>query len=157
MACLINTKKKMVVVAEIFRIWIMYFGCPQRFMSDNGGEFANDVFIEMNEKLGVETITTVAESPFSNGTVERHYGILYKTMMKTIDDTGCSPDLALVWAVSAKNTLQNAGGYSPNQLVFGTNTNVPSVLTADPPALESTTSSDIVRKNLGALHSARKN
>ena len=156
-ACLINTKKKEVVVAAIFRIWIMYFGCPRRFMSDNGGEFANDVFIEMNEKLGVETITTAAESPFSNGTVERHNGILYETMKKTIDETSCSPDLALAWAVSAKNALQNAGGYSPNQLVFGTNTNMPSVLSAAPPALESTTSADIVRKNLDALHSARKN
>jgi len=63
----------------------------------------------------------------------------------------------LAWAVSAKNALQNASGYSPNQLVFGRNTNMPTVLTDLPPALENTTASDIVRKNLEALHAARKN
>ena len=82
---------------------------------------------------------------------------LFKFQKKTIDETSCSPDMALAWAVSVKNALQNSGGYSPNQLVFGTNTNMPTVLSAAPPALEPTTSSDIVRKNLEALHSARKN
>ena len=156
-ACLIKSKQKNVIVAAIFRMWIAYFGCPKKFLSDNGGEFANDVFMEMNEKLGVETATTAAESPFSNGIVERHNGILYEAMIKTIDETKCTPDMALAWSVSAKNALQNSGGYSPNQLVFGTNTNIPTVLSDNPPALESTTSSDIVRRNLEALHSARKN
>ena len=156
-ACLIKSKRKEVVVAAIFRIWITYFGCPAKFLSDNGGEFGNDVFREMNEKLGVVTETTAAESPFSNGIVERHNGILYEAMMKTIKDTACDADMALAWAVSAKNALQNASGYSPNQLVFGRNTNMPTVLTDLPPALENTTASDIVRKNLEALHAARKN
>ena len=57
----------------------------------------------------------------------------------------------------SKNALQNHGGYSPNQLVFGTNVNLPSVITDLAPALESFTSSDIVRRNLNALHDVRKN
>ena len=65
--------------------------------------------------------------------------------------------MALAWAVSAKNALQNCGGYSPNQLVFGRNVNMPTVLEDKLPALESNTSSDIIRKNLEALHNARKN
>ena len=65
--------------------------------------------------------------------------------------------MALAWAVSAKNVLQNCGGYSPNQLVFGRNVNMPTVLEDKLPALESNTSSDIIRKNLQALHGARKN
>ena len=48
-------------------------------------------------------------------------------------------------------------GYSPNQLVFGRNVNMPTVLEVKLPSLESNTSSDIIRKNLEALHSARKN
>ena len=111
----------------------------------------------MNEKLGVETVTTAAESPFSNGICERHNAILFKTMSKTLVDTKCDPDLALAWAVSAKNALQNRNGFSPNQLVFGHNVNLPTVLTDLPPALESTTSSEIVRRNLNAMHNARSN
>ena len=109
-ACVINSKRKEVIVSQIFRIWITYFGAPQKVFSDNGGEFVNQVMTEMNEKLGVETVTTAAESPFSNGIVERHNAILYETMSKTLDDVKCEQELALAWAVSAKNALQNQGG-----------------------------------------------
>jgi hypothetical protein len=77
-------------------------------------------------------------------------------MMKTMEDAKVDMSTALAWAVSAKNALQNVNGYSPNQLVFGMNVNLPSVLTDRPPALESTTS-DIIRKKLAALHRARQN
>ena len=90
-------------------------------MSDNGGEFANGVYEEVAEKLGIEIVRPPAESPFSNGIVERHNKILHETMVKTIDDTHCEPDIALAWACSAKNALQNHKGYSPHQLVFGHN------------------------------------
>ena len=82
-ACIIKTKKKEVVVSRIFQVWISYFGAPKKFLTDNGGEFANQVLIEMNEKLGVETATTAGESPWSNGIVERHNATLYEAMSKT--------------------------------------------------------------------------
>jgi transposase InsO family protein len=156
-ATLIHTKHKDEIVKQIFRIWIAYFGCPRKFMLDNGGEFSNDVFREMNEKLNVETITTAAESPFSNGTVERHNGILKQTMLKTIVDVKCDPNIALAWAICAKNALHNHFGFSPNQMVFGFNVNMPTVLSDEPPALESRISSDTVRINLNAIHQARVN
>ena len=74
-----------------------------------------------------------------------------------MEDVKCDMETALAWAVSLKNGLQNHGRYSPNQLVFGTNVNLPSVITDLAPALKSLTSSDIVRRNLNALHDARKN
>ena len=57
----------------------------------------------------------------------------------------------------AKNSLQNVNGYSPNQLVFGANISLPSVVTDQPPALEPTTQSEIIRKKLSVIHNARKN
>ena len=156
-ACIIRTKQKEVVVSKIFQIWVAYFGCPTKFHSDNGGEFSNSVFTEMTEKLGVEISTTASEAPFSNGVVERHNKILYETFQKTIEEVKCDSDTALSWAVSSKNALSNNCGYCPNQLVFGYNVNLPSVLTDDLPALTSTTSSDIIRKKLNAIHAARIN
>ena len=102
--CIVDTKRKEVIVKMIFIVWIQYFGSPMKFHSDNGGEFANEVFLEMNEKLGVETSTTPAESPFSNGVVERHNAVLYETMMKTMEDVKCEPEVALAWAISSKQT-----------------------------------------------------
>ena len=110
-------------------MWISYFGYPKKFLSDNGGEFSNERFREMNEKLNIETATTAAESPFSNGMVERHNFIIAEAMHKTIEDVRCEPKVALAWAVCAKNSLQNYNGFCPNQLVFGHNINIPCVLT----------------------------
>ena len=156
-ACLIRSKHRDTVVERIFRIWIAYFGSPGKILTDNGGEFSNEDVRELNEKLNVVTMTTAGESPFSNGIVERHNKVLYETMLKTKEEVKCSAEVALAWAVSSKNALQNNNGFSPNQLVFGRNTNLPTVLSDKLPALEPTTSSDTVRTNLQALHSARKN
>ena len=63
-------------MSQIYSMWIAYFGCPGKCLSDNGVEFNNDSYREMNEKLNIETATTAAESPFSNGIVERDNLIL---------------------------------------------------------------------------------
>ena len=154
---LIKSKRKEVIVKKIFKIWLAYFGAPLKFHSDNGGEFANETFREMNEKMGIETSTTPAESPFSNGVVERNNAMLYETMMKTMEDQNCDMETALAWATCAKNSLQSTFGFSPNQLVLGRNVNLPSVESNDLPAQEPTTHSDLVRTNLNALHKSREN
>ena len=107
--------------------------------------------------FNIETATTAAESPFSNGVVERHHLIVVEAMEKTVEDLGCEKDMALAYAVAAKNSLQNRGGYSPNQLVFGMNPNFPSILSDKIPALESQCMSDVVSGNLKCLQVARKN
>ena len=155
-ATIVQSKRKEVIVEKIFSSWIAYFGAPKKLHSDCGGEFTNDLLIEMNEKLGIETSTTPGESPFSNGLVERSNKILYESMMKTMDDAKCDMQTALAWSVSAKNCLQNVNGYSPNQLVFGINANIPSILTDAPPALEKS-HTDLIRSKLTAIHSARQN
>ena len=157
-ACLINTKHQDEVMSRIHSMWIAYFGCPRKFLSDNGREFNNDSYQEMNEMLNIETATTAAESPFSNGMVERHDLILAEAMQKTLLDVKCEPQIALAWAaVSATNALHNHSGFSPNQLIFGHNISTPCILTDKLPALEPTTSSDIIWRNTEAMHKARQN
>ena len=158
-AAIINNKRKETIVKTVFQIWLAYFGAPQMFHSDCGREFNNDLFREMNDLFNIETSTTPGESPFSNGKVERANKLLYETMRKTMEDTGCGYDIALAWAVSAKNCLQSHLGYSPNMLVFGKNVNLPMVSNSQLPALESnnTNIQELVRSNLNALHKAREN
>ena len=61
-------------------------------------------------------------------------------------------EVIIAWAVSAKNALHNSNGCSLNQLVFGQNPNIPSVLNDEAPALEMKTSIEIVAKNFNAIH-----
>ena len=72
-----------------------------------------------------------------------------------MEDTQCGLEMAVAWSVSAKNSLKNVSGYSPCQLVFGWNPNFPNVCDNLPPALECSTSSEIVANNLNAMHAAR--
>ena len=57
---------------------------------------------------------------------------------------------------SARNALLNYNGFSPNQVIFGFNLAMRDVFHSNPPALESVALSEIVRMNLIALHSARR-
>ena len=63
--------------------------------------------------------------------------------------------MALVWVLSAMNSLQNMQGFSLNQLVF-VETSFPSFLIDDLPVLEGKGRSHLVADNLNTLHAARK-
>ena len=56
----------------------------------------------------------------------------------------------------AQKLPNNHGGFSLNQLVFGHNINLPSVLTDALPAPENCTSSDTIRKNREVMQKARE-
>ena len=156
-ATVIPSKKRGVIIDAVLKIWVSIFGSPKKILSDNGGEFKNDDFAEMAEKLNTKITTTAAESPWSNGVNERHNGILGEMVLKTMEDTHCSIETALMWSVTAKNALANVYGSSPSQLVFGRNGSFPSVIHDKLPALDNEFSTEYMRKSLDVLHSAREN
>jgi len=154
-ASFIPNKNKKTIVEALFKIWLAVYGAPKKFLSDNGGEFANSEFLALCEQFGIVVNTTAAESPWSNGIVERHNQTIARSMDKIIADTGCHPEFALMWAINAKNSLQNIAGFSPFQLVLGRNPRLPSTLTDDLPAITQRNMPDLMRENLNALHTAR--
>ena len=121
---IIHQKCKEVIIDKIFKHWIALFRTPNLFLYDNGGEF-NNVFNEISEQVNINIKTTAAESPWSNGIVEKHNATSGNTMEKVLSYVKCSLDVALVWCLRAKYSLLNSYGYSPNQLVFGYNPNFP--------------------------------
>ena len=149
-------KESSTIINTIFKYWVAYFGCPSNVLTDNGCEFDNQYFCDMFQNLNIIVRTTGAESPWSNGVCERYNGVIEECIIKTLEDTKCSFDVAVAWAVSAKNTLNTVHGFSPNQLVFGKNPSLPSVALNKPPALEGVTACDVVAENLNALHAAHK-
>ena len=155
-AAVLKCKKKEEIVEKIFLHWIQIFGSPENFFSDNGGEFNNELMRELGELLNTRVLTTAAESPWSNGVTERHNALLADMVEKVMEDTKCSLEVAVAWSVAAKNALKNVHGFSPNQLVFGRNPNIPTVLNSKPPALEGTTSSELIAEHLNAMHASRK-
>lgn len=155
-ATVIRNKAAETIIKALFACWITIFGAPSQFLSDNGGEFNNDIMRSLGDVYGIRLLCTAAESPWSNGICERLNAILGMSVQRVIDDTKCSTDVALAWSVAARNALQNFSGYSPNQLVFGRNPSLPNVMNNDPPALEGRTNSQVIADNLNAMHNARR-
>ena len=155
-AKIIPNKKKETVVDAACTSWIALFGSPKRFMADNGGEFSNAEYVEMCEQFNVELQQSAAESPFSNGMVERHHRIIAEMMVKTREDVRCTWEVSLAWSVSAKNSLQMSGGYSPYQLVSGKNPPLPNVVDNHLPAMVEKIASRHLEDNLRAMRTARE-
>ena len=155
-ARIIYNKKKETIIEGICSGWISLFGNPKKFMADNGGEFANEEYKEMCERFNIEVQNSAAESPWSNGIVERHHKMLTEMMVKTKEDSKCSWEVALCWAISAKNSMQMYGGFSANQLTMGRNPTLPNVIDDKLPALEETAVSRTVADHVNAMHSARQ-
>ena len=152
---IVTTKKSSEIVKHFIHSWVSVHGAPKKMFFDNGGEFNNEEMRDMAENFNIEIKTTAAYSPWSNGLCERHNQTLTEIMLKVKKSSGCDWKTALDWALMAKNTMHNVHGFSPYQLVFGQNPNLPSVLVDEPPALEGTTTSKWVGEHISALHKAR--
>ena len=155
-ALVVRNKRKETIIEAVIKGWISTFGVPGRILFDNGGEFNNREMQDMAENLNTEVLTTAAESPWSNGICERHNAVIGNMVTKMMHDSGNNIETALAWAINAKNSLHNVYGFSPAQLVFGKNPNIPTVLNDKLPALEGVTQSEVVARNLQAKHAARK-
>ena len=153
----VNNKTADEILTKVFMKWIAIFGRPLEFMTDNGGEFVNDKFNDMCALLNVTVRTSPAESPWCNGTVERHNAILGDMIEAVLEETGCNLEIATAWACNAKNSLNNVFGFTPYQLVMGRIPYVPGILEyKDLPALNDKSSSKIVADHLCAMEEARK-
>ena len=136
--------------------WIGLFRASTRIFSDKGGEFISDRFYEMCEKFTIKVISTPSYSPWSNGLCERNNQFLTSILLKIIDDTNSPCDVALAWAINAKNSLLYHNGFSPSQLVYGRNSNLPNTISNNLPALETTTLNPELVEHIATLHAARK-
>ena len=154
-SCVVCNKRPVTIIEALFGSWISIFGPPRRFLSDNGLEFNNEIMRSLGETFNITVMCTAAESPWSNGVCERLNGVLANNVNKIMTDCKCSLSTALSWAVSARNSLDNNCGYSPNQLVFGQNPSLPGI-NDKLPALENPSKIKIVYENLRALHKARE-
>lgn len=155
-ASVLPSKNKNAIISAFCILWVSLFGPPQKILSDNGGEFTSHDFREMGEKLNTQILSTAAESPWSNGINERHHALITDMLEKILEENKFPLSVALSWAVAAKNALANVYGYSPNQLVFGTNPNYPSALTSELPALENEYNSKNILTQMQAREAARE-
>ena len=149
-------KKRSSSLTAFIKYWLSILGAPKRLFSDNGRESISDEFYEMCERFNIKVVTTPSYSPWSEGLWERYNRFLTNMFDKICDDVKCDYDVPLAWAVSAKNTLINHNGFSPDQIVSGKASSLPSTINNYLPALESTIRSADLAHHISAIHAARK-
>ena len=156
--CITRSKDPKVIVECIITTWLgSGLGAPRKFLCDNGGEFANNILLDLCENMNIEVMHTSAYSPFSNGICERNHAVIDDMVYKIkADQPELKLEIAVAWAVNAKNCLHMVGGFSPYQLVYGRNPRLPGIMDDDLPALEGTSSEEVIARHLNASLSARK-
>ena len=133
-ATIIRRKQPEDVVNALLMNWVQIFGTPGLILTDNGGEFKNEEIKALAAKFNIRTDCTGAESPWQNGMMEKaHYTVDVMTRSVKRDQPQIKLEVALAWACTAKNSMNNVMGFSSHQLVFGRNIKLPDILN-DPPA-----------------------
>ena len=116
----IPDKKAQTIAETLLHFWVRPMGIMQYLHTDRGSEFLNQELSAVCDYLGVKMTATAANTPNANGVCERNHAVVDQMLDKMLTaDRNMKPEVALAWAVTAANSLDNRHGYSPAQLVFG--------------------------------------
>lgn len=116
------TKNKSSVTAakHLYNDFILRFGLPGRILHDQGREFENKLFAELESYCGIVKSRTTPYHPQTNGTVERMNSTLLK-MLRTLPENQKKrwneKVNKMLFAYNA--TRHDSTGYSPHFLMFG--------------------------------------
>jgi hypothetical protein len=155
-ATVLKSKEPSHVIDAITTKWLPFFGRVDKILTDNGGEFCNEEMREVASALNIIHLTTGANAPWMNGTVERaHQPTDAITHAVKRDFPNMRLEVALAWAVTAVNSMSSVRGFSPHQLVFGRQIKLPNILEDPPPAWEEPQKSQELIDTLKAIHATR--
>ena len=94
-----------------------------------GGEFNNDIVHQMGEAIGCKMQTGSGYSARMNGLNKRNHAMVDKCFAKILhDDPKMDPKVALVWAITAKDSYPAHGDFSSFQLVFRKQPKLPNIM-----------------------------
>ena len=156
MAAVIKSKEPEQIVKTFTTKWLPIFGTVNKIISDNGTEFQNANMREVASQLNIELLSTGANAPWQNGTVERNH-MTTDSIINAVkrDYPNMSLEVALAWAINAVNSMSSVRGFSPYQLVFGRSIKLPNILEDPPPTWEEPKQSKHLIDTLNAIHAAR--
>ena len=135
--------------------WVALSGPPELCHSDRGGEFLNQDLTQLCEYLNVRQTATAAYSPNQIGCNESNHAVVDRMLQKMLmTDPELKPEVALCWAVNAKNSLTTYQGFAP--IVFGENPRLPALYSVGPPGYEEVTLNRSMAQHINAMHLGRE-
>lgn len=113
------------VASGLFEQIISRYTLPKKIVTDQGAQFTGEVFKNLCKLLKIKKIQTTAYHPQSNH-VERAHSTLGNYLRNFVDRKPANWDKYVRTAAHAyNNTINEASGYTPMQLLFGFNSEIP--------------------------------
>ena len=122
----IRDKTAITVARVLVKNVYLQYGAVDIQVSDNGGEFANEIAHELNEVMGIQGIHVTAYRASSNGVCERVHRSLHSVFAKTIAANQRNWCELVPYVTYAYNiATHSATTYSPFFLMFGREAKTP--------------------------------
>jgi len=112
---------------------ILEHGIPEKILTDQGTNFLSEIFKNTCKLLKINKIQTTAYHPESNGALERSHRTLAEYLRHYVDEDQTDWDEWIPFAMFTYNTTPHtATGYTPFELVYGHQADLPTALTKPP-------------------------
>lgn len=112
--------KEATTVAKQLLHFCQHYGIPNRFHSDQGTEFLNNVIKQLIKFLGANQTFNTAYHPQTNGALERFHATLRDHIRMYHSRRLKNWDEIIPFAIMCHNTSVNSStGYTPHELLFG--------------------------------------
>jgi len=112
---------------------ILEHGIPEKILTDQGTNFLSEIFKNTCKLLKINKIQTTAYHPESNGALERSHRTLAEYLRHYIDEDQTNWDEWIPFAMFTYNTTPHtATGYTPFELIYGRQADLPTALTKPP-------------------------
>jgi len=112
---------------------VLEHGIPEKILTDQGTNFLSEIFKNTCKLLRIDKIQTTAYHPESNGALERSHRTLAEYLRHYINKDQTDWDEWVPYAMFAYNTTPHtATGYTPFELMYGHQAELPTALTKPP-------------------------
>ena len=142
--------------------WLSWAGVPKEIVMDPAQTNLGRAFTEPCELEGSHISVTAAGAHWQHGKTEVHGGLFERVLSKVLEDrnpTNRDQWLDCVRQCHVKNSTIQTHGYTPSQVVFGRNPDLPGALLNEPQQVIPCTAGlleDSVEKSQAIRHAAKK-